>query len=116
MPIISGHILDYLTFAIEIAHEFWKDVDDGLDPIQAFFYKVWLSFLTVTPDWMDNIIGSAVVLFNKVPWETWESVPRILVNSILALIAVPFALNQVEQFYKRAAHKNEVVGKKAKND
>eukprot|EP00956_Cyclotella_meneghiniana_P029401 scaffold71027_cov58-Cyclotella_meneghiniana.AAC.2 len=56
------------------------------------------------------------ILYSQVPWETWETVPRILVNSILALVAVPFALNQVEQFYKRAAHKNEVVGKKAKKD
>ncbi|KAL3779509.1 hypothetical protein HJC23_011145 [Cyclotella cryptica] len=117
VPILSQYIIKYTNLAFWIAHEFWKDIDDELDPIQRLLYKLWLCFLTITPNWLDSVGRSFARLLCMVPWETWESLPKMILTSLLVFVAVPYALNHVEDFFRRAAHESDAgAGKKAKED
>ena len=49
------------------------------------------------------------------PWETWAGMPRLILNSLLVFVVVPLALNCVEDFFKKAAHKHDEK-EKAKKD
>jgi hypothetical protein len=107
--------MEYVGLVIWISHEFWKDIDDELDPVQRFLYKIWLYILTITPDWLDNIGRSFVQLLQMVPWESWEGMPRLILNSLLVFVVVPFALNHVEDFFRRIAHKKDAEEKVKKD-
>jgi hypothetical protein len=115
VPVLSQYIMEYTTLAFWIAHEFWKDIDDDLDPVQRFLYNIWLYILTKTPDWLDDIGRTFVKLLQMVPWETWEGMPRLILNSLLVFVAVPYALNRVEDFFKKVAHKHD-ESEKVKKD
>lgn len=78
-------------------------------------YKIWLYILSKTPDWLDNIGILFVTLLQMVPWETWEGIPRLILNSLLVFVAVPYALNRVEDFFKKIAHKHDASEKMKKD-
>ncbi|KAL7482790.1 hypothetical protein ACHAW6_012359 [Cyclotella cf. meneghiniana] len=111
VPILSKYTIKYTNLTFWIAHEFWKDIDDELDPIQRLFYKLWLYILTLTPNWLDSIGRSFVSLLCMVPWETWKGLPQMILTSILVFVVVPYALNNVEDFFRKAAHESDAKKK-----
>jgi hypothetical protein len=116
VPILAQYIIKYTNLAMWISHEFWKDLDDELDPIQRLLYKLWLYLLTLTPEWIDSIGRGLLKLLNIVPWETWEGLPKMILNSVLVFVAVPYALNHVEDFFRRRASERDPDKGKAKAD
>ena len=98
-----------------IAHEFWKDIDDELDPLQRLFYNIWLYLLSLTPGFLHGVGHYFVKLLQLVPWETWAGLPRLILNSLLVFVVVPMALNYVEDHFKKVAHRHD-ANEKAKKD
>jgi len=120
VPIISQYIIKYTTQIYTIAHEFWKDIDDELDPLQRFLWKVWdylIAHVTptlrkvwdyviahVTPASMHTMGGMVWVGFSKVPKGIWKSLPYTMLTLVQTSIALPWALNNVEHFFRKVAH------------
>ena len=109
VPIISQYIIKYTTLLYWIAHEFWKDIDDDLDPIQRLLWKVWAKFLYMTPEWIDRIGALVWMAFCKVPKGVWKSMPFTFLTVAQTSVALPYALNRVEDFFRRVARSD--VGK-----
>ena len=100
MPVISQYIIKYTTLFLWIAHEFWKDIDDDLDPLQRLLWKLWDLFLFFTPHFLDSTGEIIYVTLSKVPW---KSMPLTLLTVAQTSIALPYALNRVEDFFRWAA-------------
>ena len=98
------------------AHEFWKDIDDELDPLQRLLYNIWLSLLSLTPALLYDI-GQYFVkkLLQLVPWETWAGLPQLILNWLLWFVVVPMGLNYVEDHFKKMAHRHD-ANEKGKKD
>lgn len=54
--------------------------------------------------------GSIYVAFGRVPKGVWKSMPFTMLTLAQTSIALPYALNRVEDFFRRVAHSD--VGKK----
>jgi len=116
VPIISQYIIKYTTLLYFIAHEFWKDIDDELDPLQRFLWNLWGAFtLHVMPSWLDRVLACIATAFQKVPKGIWKSMPYTFLTLAQTSVALPYALNKVEEFFRRVAHK-DVVGKKMEEE
>ena len=117
VPVISQYIIKYTTLFFWIAHEFWKDIDDDLDPLQRLLWKSWDLFLYFTPQFLDSTGEFICVTFSKVPKGVWKSMPFTMLTVAQTSIALPYALNRVEDFFRWAAHSdvstnNDESGKK----
>ena len=113
VPVISQYIIKYTTLLHWIVHEFGKDVDDELDPIQQLLWKTWALFLCITPHWMDRVGALVWLGASTVPKGMWESMPFTILILAQTSVALPFALNWMEDFFRRVAHSD--VGKRHKN-
>mmetsp|Transcript_39190 Transcript_39190/g.71784 ORF Transcript_39190/g.71784 Transcript_39190/m.71784 type:complete len:475 (-) Transcript_39190:117-1541(-) len=109
VPVISQYIIKFTILLYWIAHEFWKDIDDDLDPIQRLLWKIWAKFLYMTPAWIDRIGALVWMAFCKVPKGVWKSMPFTFLTVAQTSVALPYALNRVEDFFRRVAHSD--VGK-----
>jgi hypothetical protein len=101
VPMTTKHIIRYTTLFLYALHEFWKDIDDELDPLQRLLWKLWESWLVYSPEALDQVgaIGWWVVC--KIPW---KSMPPVMLTVAQTSVALPWALNHVEDFFRRAAH------------
>mmetsp|Transcript_13738 Transcript_13738/g.29905 ORF Transcript_13738/g.29905 Transcript_13738/m.29905 type:complete len:152 (+) Transcript_13738:81-536(+) len=106
VPIITQYIIKYTSLLYWISHEFWKDIDDDLDPLQRLLWKLWALFLYLTPQAMDNVGALVWIAFSKVPKGFLKSMPFTMLTLAQTSIALPYALNRVEDFFMRAAHGN----------
>eukprot|EP01082_Thalassiosira_pseudonana_P006783 g15042.t1 g15042 contig21:430537-432225(+) len=104
VPVISQYIIQYTQLSFHIAHEFWKDIDDNLDPIQRLLWKLWLLFLQFTPDWLDRIGCTCWTILSMVPLGVWKSLPLTMLTLVQTSIALPYALTRVEDYFRRVAH------------
>jgi len=111
VPVISQYIIRYSILFYTIAHEFWKDIDDELDPIQRLLWKLWALFLRITPTQLDRIVAFAWHALCKVPNSIWKSMPFTMLTVAQTSIALPYALTHVEGFFRRAAHSDKMVMK-----
>ena len=109
VPVISQCIIKYTTVLYWIAHEYWKDIDDDLDPIQLLLSKIWAKFLYMTPEWIDRIGALEWMALCKVPKAVWKSMPFTFLTLALTSVVLPCALNRVEGFFRRVARSD--VGK-----
>jgi len=103
VPLVTQYIIKYSTLLYWISHEFWKDIDDNLDPIQRLLWKIWAIFLYFTPRAIDNMGSLVVMAFGKVPKGVLKSMPYTILTLGQTSIALPYALNRVEDFFRRAA-------------
>mmetsp|Transcript_35285 Transcript_35285/g.85094 ORF Transcript_35285/g.85094 Transcript_35285/m.85094 type:complete len:506 (+) Transcript_35285:116-1633(+) len=104
VPVISQYIINYAKLVYWIAHEFWKDIDDDLDPLQRLLWKLWSLFLYLVPFRLEEITtGVRAALFDKVPSGVWKSAPFTILTLAQTSVALPYALNRVEDFFWRAA-------------
>jgi len=103
VPVISQCIIKYTTVLYWIAHEYWKDIDDDLDPIQLLLSKIWAKFLYMTPEWIDRIGALEWMALCKVPKAVWKSMPFTFLTLALTSVVLPCALNRVEGFFRRVA-------------
>mmetsp|Transcript_17075 Transcript_17075/g.30859 ORF Transcript_17075/g.30859 Transcript_17075/m.30859 type:complete len:92 (-) Transcript_17075:353-628(-) len=83
-------------------------MDDELDPLQRFLWNIWdyfiLHIVPVTPTSMNNMGGMVWVGFSKVPKGVWKSLPYTMLTLVQTSIALPWALNYVEHFFRGLAH------------
>lgn len=110
---ISQYIIKYTTIFVWAAHEFWRDIDDDLDPLQRLLWKLWELFLYLTPQFLDSTGEFIYVTFNKIPKSIWKSMPFTILTVAQTSIVLPYALNRVEGFFRWAAHSDV---KKKTND
>lgn len=103
VPAITQYIINYTNTFYWISHEFWKDVDDDLDPLQRLLWKLWALFLYLTPQALDNVGALVLVAFSKVPKGVLKSMPFTILTLAQTSIALPYALNRVEGFFRRVA-------------
>jgi len=109
VPVITQYIVTYTTSLYWVLHEFWKDIDDELDPIERLLLKLWTAFLVVTPHWMDEIGAFVWWGVDKIPKGVWKSMPFTFLTLAQTSVALPYVLNHVEDFFRQAAHSD--VGK-----
>jgi hypothetical protein len=86
VPVTTKHIIKYTTLFLFALREFWKDIDDDLDPLQRLLWKLWESWLYYSPEALD------------------QSMPPVMLTVAQTSVALPWALNHVEDFFRRAAH------------
>jgi len=110
VPVISQYIIEYATSFYWMAHEFWKGINDGIDPIELQLRKAWALLLYLTPWWMDAMGEFLWTSLCRVPKGVWRSVPLTMLTLAQTSVALPFAIHRVEDFFLRAARKD--VGKK----
>lgn len=101
VPVTTKYILNYATLFLFAVHNFWKDIDDDLDPLQRLLWKVWEIFLFYTPEKLDQAGLIAWMIISKIPW---KSMPPIILTVGQVSVALPYVLNHVEDFFRRAAH------------
>lgn len=101
VPLTTKYILQYTTLFLWAVHEFWKDIDDDLDPLQRLLWNLWESWLYYSPAALDEVGAGCWLVFCKIPW---KSMPPIMVTVAQTSVALPWALNHVEDFFRRAAH------------
>lgn len=101
IPVTTKHIIHYTTQFFLGVHEFWKDIDDDLDPLERMVSKVWEILLHYSPDALEKVGVMAWLIFSKIPW---RSMPPIILTVAQTSVVLPFILNHVEDFFRRAAH------------
>ena len=101
VPITTKHVIKYTTLFFHAMHEFWKDIDDDLDPVQRLLWKLWESWLYYSPEALDQVGAICWLVFNKIPW---MSMPPIMLTVAQTSVALPWVLTHVEDFFRRAAH------------
>ena len=101
VPVTTKYILNYATLFLFAVHNFWKDIDDDLDPLQRLLWKVWDIFLYYSPEKLDQVGLIAWMIISKIPW---KSMPPIILTVGQVSVALPYVLNHVEDFFRRAAH------------
>lgn len=104
VPLVTRNVIKHITLLYTIAHEFWKDIDDDLDPLQRLLWKLWRVFLDVTPQWMDAVVEAAWDAFCKIPSGVWKTMPYTILTIAQTSVLLPLALNKVENFFRWAAH------------
>lgn len=105
VPVVTQYIIKYTLLLCWIAHEFWKDIDDDLDPIQRLLWKVWDLFLYITPRQLDRSGELICILFAKIPGGVWKTMPYTIITVAQTSVVLPLALNRVENFFRRVAHR-----------
>jgi hypothetical protein len=101
VPVTTKHIIKYTTLFLFALREFWKDIDDDLDPLQRLLWKLWESWLYYSPEALDQVGAICWLIFCKIPW---KSMPPVMLTVAQTSVALPWALNHVEDFFRRAAH------------
>jgi len=101
VPLTTKYILQYTTLFLLAVHEIWKDIDDDLDPLQRLLWNLWESWLYYSPVALDEVGAVCWLVFCKIPW---KSMPPIMLTVAQTSVALPWALNHVEDFFRRAAH------------
>ena len=101
VPITTKYILQFTTLFLVVVHEFWKDIDDDLDPLQRLLWKLWAIWLHYSPEALDQVGAICWLVFCKIPW---KSMPPVLLTLAQTSVALPWALNHVEDFFRRAAY------------
>ena len=101
VPITTKYILQFTTLFLLVVHEFWKDIDDDLDPLQRLLWKLWAIWLDYSPEALDQVGSFCWLIFCKIPW---KSMPPVLLTLAQTSVALPWALNHVEDFFRRAAY------------
>jgi len=101
---LSEYIIEHITLLASIAHEIWRNIYDALDPIQQPLYKLWLCILRISPDWFDSAGITLIKSLQMVLWASWEGMPRLILNSILTFVVVPYALNHIEDLFRKGVH------------
>ena len=61
---------------------------------------------------MDRVGGAIWAAFGKVPKGVCKSMPFTMLTLAQTSIALPYALNRVEDFFRRAAHGSDVAAQK----
>ena len=106
VPVITQYIIKYTSLLLWIVHEFWKDIDDDLDPLQRLLWKLWDIFLYFTPQFLDSTGVFICVAFSKIPKGVWRSMPYTILTIGQVSVVLPWALGHVENFFRWAAHSN----------
>mmetsp|Transcript_21536 Transcript_21536/g.36744 ORF Transcript_21536/g.36744 Transcript_21536/m.36744 type:complete len:306 (-) Transcript_21536:1643-2560(-) len=101
VPVTTKYILQYTTLFLLAMHEFWKDVDDDLDPVQRLLWKLWESWLYYSPEALDQVGALCWLILCKIPF---KSMPPVMLTVAQTSVALPWVLNHVEDFFRRAAH------------
>ena len=101
VPVTTKHIINYTTLFLYAVHEFWKDIDDDLDPLQRLLWKLWELVLYYSPEQLDQLGAIVWLIISKIPW---KSMPPIMLTVAQVSVALPYVLNHVEDFFRRAAH------------
>lgn len=104
VPVISQYLLQYLAALHRLAHDFWKDIDDELDPLERLLERCWASFLVLTPEWADAAGALVRACLGRVPRKAWTGALFTLLTLAQTSVALPFVLRRVEDFFRRAAH------------
>jgi len=113
VPVITQYIIKYTSLLLWIVHEFWKDIDDDLDPLQRLLWKLWDIFLYFTPQFLDSTGAFICMAFSKIPKGVWRSMPYTILTIGQVSVVLPWALGHVENFFWWAAHSD--VKKKSDN-
>mmetsp|Transcript_8015 Transcript_8015/g.14876 ORF Transcript_8015/g.14876 Transcript_8015/m.14876 type:complete len:534 (-) Transcript_8015:337-1938(-) len=106
VPLVSQYVIHYSKIIYSISHDFWKNIDDDIDPLQRLFYKLWSYFLHLTPEWMDDIGRSLWNAADKIPKGIWKSMPMTILTVGQTSVLLPFALSRVEEFFRGLAYGN----------
>eukprot|EP00984_Skeletonema_dohrnii_P014483 scaffold6088_cov140-Skeletonema_dohrnii-CCMP3373.AAC.21 len=101
VPVTTKYILQNTTLFFLAMHEFWKDVDDDLDPVQRLLWKLWESWLYYSPEALEQVGAICWLVLCKIPW---KSMPPVILTVAQTSVALPCVLNHVEDFFRRAAH------------
>lgn len=108
---IVPFISQYTVLLCGIVHEFWKDIDDDLDPLQRMLWRLWAAFLSLTPGWIDGMGKLVSMAFGKIPEGVWKGMPTTILTLAQTSVVVPYALNRVEDFFLGKARVIEGRGK-----
>ena len=113
MPVISQHVVRRATALAWMAHEAYRDIDDDLDPLQRLLWSLWLLFLSHTPDWMDQVGSTVYGGLCKVPYRSMALTALTVAQTSIAL---PVALNKVEDLARYAARSETTKEQRQKVD
>lgn len=104
VPVISKYVIDCSIIVYGMMHDFYVDVDDDLNPIQNLLWNFWFLFLWLTPEGMDRVGAFIYWSLCQIPKGVWRSVPFTVLTLAQTSIALPWALEHVEGFFKEVAH------------
>lgn len=104
VPLIAHQIIEYSVLFYARVHDFLKDADDELDPMQRMLGELWALCVRVTPAPVAEFACNA---FSKVPERVWNGMPFTVVTLVLTAIALPYALKHMENLFRREARRDE---------
>ena len=112
VPMTTNYIMQYATFILVALFDFSKDIAGGVDPIQGLLWEAWEMFTYLSPAALVEVLMLVWFILSKIPW---KSIPPVMLTLTQTSIALPWLLNHVENFFRRAAHylvSDDVISKK----
>jgi len=110
VPILAQYILDGISFIWLKLGEIISELDEYspiFDAIELFIEDKRDTAIANMPESIMSVLTKGQEVLGMVPDSVWETVPLTLLAAVMGMLAVPFTLFKIDDFFQKAADKKK---------